>query len=73
MTDNFDKHVSESVVKAWKDNAERLAEFVFTRLVNRSNVYGRYLALNDRKNSSARTVKAEVTVALLKNHFQGKD
>ena len=72
MTDNFDKRIFESVAKAWKDNAERLAEFVFKRLVNRSDVYGRYLALNNRKNSSARTVKKEVTVDLLKNHFQGK-
>lgn len=59
--------------KVWHNNSEALAEFVCKRLVNRTNVYGQYLPIDERGKSSAKTVKAKLTSELVKQHFQARN
>lgn len=60
----------ESAHEAWARNANRLADFVLTRLINRTDCHGRYREICDRSKGAARTVRQGLTRELLVDHFK---
>ena len=66
------KHVY--VTGGWEDNADRLAEFFFTNLVNRNDAYGKYRPIPERDGrNTALTVREPVTLEVLQTHFRSRD
>jgi hypothetical protein len=59
---------------AWAKHARDLASWAFRYLVNRGDAYGRYIAVEDRRDPdlTAFTEKAKLTLAILQRHFEGK-
>lgn len=73
MNKHFTKPNNLDNQKAWSSNAERLAKFVVTKLINRTDAYGRYRSLDDRDRGTARTVGAGISGSVIQQHFHAED
>lgn len=63
-----------TIPAVWAEHAEALARWADERLVNRRDVYGRYLSMAARTpDTSAITAKAALTRDVLQRHFAGRD
>ncbi len=56
--------------QAWRKNASRLAEWAFKKLVNREDVFGSYIPLEQRTaGKTARTQHCKITLEIFRKHF----
>jgi len=58
---------------AWAVHADALAVWTLKRLVNRTDAWVQYLALEQRRKQNARTIKGELTKKVLLPHYKGTD
>src|SRR5947208_3065618 len=59
--------------KEWAVWAKQLAGWTAKWLVNRTDVWGQYLPLNQRSKGKAQTRKGKLTEDVLVRHFEGQD
>src|SRR4051794_18889274 len=73
-----DKHAGSSHFDqsnaAWSAQSGRLASWAERHVVNRRDVYGKYLPIEERSGrDTAPTCKGQLPRAVLERHFQGRD